>query len=137
MPDDVKAVLFDVDNTLFDRDRAQREVCSLIISEFNDLFSGMDRDRITKAFLLSDEEATRLFAAGGGIETSRTGRSRRFLAILGLNQDYAEQINRAYVRAYPLVDAPVDGAKAAVQQLADTFYLGVVSNGIPDVQYRK
>jgi putative hydrolase of the HAD superfamily len=37
----------------------------------------------------------------------------------------------------PVVDTPVEGAVRLVGELIGKYKLGVVSNGLPDVQYRK
>ncbi len=42
-----------------------------------------------------------------------------------------------YVNEYPRIDAPVEGAVDVVERLAATHPLGVISNGLPDVQYTK
>jgi putative hydrolase of the HAD superfamily len=49
----------------------------------------------------------------------------------------ADTITEIYVRDYPTVDAPVAGAVLLVSELSLRFLVGVVSNGLPDVQYRK
>jgi len=89
------------------------------------------------AFLESDTEATRRYDAGGGVEVSRIGRISHFLSLLGIDTEYAYEMNRVYIKRYPLANVPIDGAGDTVARLARRFRLGVVSNGIPDVQYQK
>lgn len=133
----LKTVLFDVDGTLFDRDRAQREILQLIVREFRDIFAGIEEDIITNAFFDSDRLATQEFDMGGSANAARIGRNRTFLKILGLNEDFADKITAMYVKAYPRINTPVRGAKFVIQTLSKKFQLGVISNGIPDVQYQK
>ena len=131
------ALVFDLDDTLFDRNRAQREVLDLIVPEFRVVFGAIDKEKIAAAFFESDRVTTQEFEAGVLAETFRRRRSKLFLNLLDLNEDLADQITAMYVRRYPTIDAPVSGAKSVVQNLAGRFPLGLVSNGLPDVQYRK
>jgi HAD superfamily hydrolase (TIGR01509 family) len=135
---DLKAILFDVDDTLFDRRGAQLLALDVITCEFCDLFAGIDRQRLVDAFLESDRLTILEFY--GDIYTVKNVRVRRaqvFLDLLGLNGAHADAIAALYVEVYPRMNAPVDGAAALVETLAPRFQLGVVSNSLPDVQYQK
>jgi len=134
---ELKAVLFDLDDTLFDRSAAQREVVRVLIREFSDLFAGIDSDRILNAFLESDLVADTKFWAGASMEEVRVGRSEAFLRSLGLNESFAGEVTGKYLETYPSLELPVKDAQHVVGNLAKRFSLGVVSNGYPDVQYRK
>jgi HAD superfamily hydrolase (TIGR01509 family) len=138
MLSDLKAILFDVDDTLFDRNGAQLMALDVIAREFRDLFAGIDRQELVDAFLESDRLTTLEFY--GDIPTIKNVRVRRaqvFLDLLGLDGARADAIAELYVQAYPRMNAPVDGAVALVEALAPRFQLGVVSNSLPDVQYQK
>jgi HAD superfamily hydrolase (TIGR01549 family) len=139
MKENIKAVLFDVDGTLFDRGLAQRKVLEIIVQQFLHIFGGFEIERIAKAFAESDRITTEEFEAGAPSNNLRRKRSRLFLQLLGLreNQDLADAITEVYVQDYPTVDAAMVGAVALVKELSQLFILGVVSNGLPDVQYRK
>ena len=130
-------MIFDLDDTLFDRSRAQREIVHRIVREFRGLFAGMGEAGIVEAFFESDRQAVREFEAGGSADTVRTGRSRRFLTLLGLSVEYADRITNFYVNAYSKMDTAVEGAKDVITDLVQSYQLGIVSNGFPDVQYRK
>jgi len=133
----LKAIFFDIDDTLFDRNKAQREILHLIVQEFRDIFIGMDEETIANAFFESDRVATREVNAGGSVDAVRIGRSKIFLRILGLSEDFADKITAMYIRSYPTVDAQVRGAKFVIGNIAEKFQLGAISNGFPDVQYQK
>jgi putative hydrolase of the HAD superfamily len=133
----LKAILFDVDDTLFDRARAQREVARLIVRELDDVFAGLDEQRVVEAFVESDRLTASEYEAGEIIDEFRLWRSRVFLGLLGLDDAHAGAAAETYVRLYPRVDTPVAGARSVVERLAARYQLGVVSNGLPDVQYRK
>ena len=53
-------MFFDLDDTLFDRSKAQVEVLHLIVAELHEMFSGIEEKRILEAFLESDEMRGRL-----------------------------------------------------------------------------
>jgi len=133
----IKAVLFDIDDTLFDRNAAQSIVLELIIKRFPEIFSGLEMEDIEAAFIESDNVTSRDFNAGAPSEGLRDIRSRLFLKLLGIKEDYADAITEMYVRDYPKVNTPVAGAVALVKELRNRFKAGVVSNGFPDVQYQK
>lgn len=138
MAAELKAVLFDVDDTLFDRNGAQLLALDVIVRELRDLFVGIDRQEMVDAFLESDRVTTLEFYGDALIvEGVRVRRARVFLDLLGLDGAPADAIAELYVEAYPRVNAPVDGAVALVEALAPRFQLGVISNSLPDVQYQK
>ncbi len=136
----LSVVFFDVDDTLFDREQAQREVAHIICREFPAVFAGIGSETVVDAFLQSDRIAIDEFyasPAGTSSDTARIGRSKHFLRLLGLNEDHAQKLTALYQDAYPRIDAAVAGAKQVVRHLADRFQLGVISNSLPDVQYQK
>jgi putative hydrolase of the HAD superfamily len=138
MKTDLKAILFDVDDTLFDRNGAQLMALDVIAREFQNLFVGIGRQELVDAFLESDRLTILEFY--GDIPTIKNVRVRRaqvFLDLLGLDRAHANALAELYVEAYPRMNAPVDGAVALVETLAPRFQLGIVSNSLPDVQYQK
>jgi HAD superfamily hydrolase (TIGR01549 family) len=137
VPAGVTAVLFDLDDTLYDRELAQREIARMLFREFRGTFVALDEGTVIDAFLRSDRTATREFLAGGPPETVRSGRSKQFLASLGVGGAAAGEVTHAYVNAYGTLDVPVAGAKRVVEQLSGRLELGIISNGFPDVQYAK
>jgi HAD superfamily hydrolase (TIGR01549 family) len=132
-----KAVLFDVDETLFDRILAQKTVLELIVRQLPQVFTGYASERVLAAFLESDQLYTDMFNSGAASEGSRDKRSLLFLQLLGIDEKYTARITELYVKDYPTVKAHVDGAIPVVKGLSHKFKLGVVSNGFTDVQYRK
>jgi len=133
----IKAITFDLDDTLFDRTEAQRRTLRLIMQEFSYLFAGFDEDVVADTFYKSDEIAMQGWEAGSSFEATRINRCRIFLNALGLDEKYADEINKTYLRLYPSINVPVKGSQSVIDQLMGKFQLGVISNGAPDVQYRK
>jgi HAD superfamily hydrolase (TIGR01549 family) len=137
MNSNIKAVLFDVDETLFDRVQAQKAVLELIVKQLPQVFSGYTPQRVLAAFLESDRITTEVFNTGAPSEGSRDRRSKLFLQLLGIDEKYTTKITELYVKDYPGVKAHVEGAIPVIKKLSRKYQLGVVSNGFTDVQYRK
>jgi putative hydrolase of the HAD superfamily len=136
-PGNIRAVLFDLDDTLFDRKAAQSMALELIVKRFPHIFGRFEKERVIGAFLESDRLLTLNFDAGASTEGIREERSRIFLEILDIKEDIVDTITEIYVRGYPRLDSPVPGATGIVKELSARFQIGVVSNGLPDVQYTK
>ena len=67
----------------------------------------------------------------------RIRRAELFLGALGIGLSIAGQVSDLYVNDYPALDVPIAGAKELVASLGSRFTLGIISNGLPDVQYQK
>jgi HAD superfamily hydrolase (TIGR01509 family) len=137
MTKNVKAILFDIDGTLFDRNLAQVKILQIIVDSLPEIFGALDIRRVRKAFSESDHLTTAEFDSGMPSEGLRDRRSRLFLRLLDLPESFTDKITEIYVRQLPAVDAPVAGAVRLVKALNRKYQLGAVSNGMPDVQYRK
>jgi HAD superfamily hydrolase (TIGR01509 family) len=134
---DIKAILFDVDDTLFDRAQAQLKVLYKIVDALPGLFSALDFERVAEAFLESDRLTTNDFNAGAMSTYLRDSRSKLFLKLLEIAESYANDITEIYVRDYPNVYAPAGSAISVIKELSKKYQIGAVSNGLSDVQYRK
>jgi putative hydrolase of the HAD superfamily len=133
----IQAVLFDIDDTLFDRNLAQSIILESIVKRLPNVFQYLKMERILEAFLESDRLTVAAFNAGAPSEGLRDTRSRHFLRLLGLQEDCAGIITDIYVNEYPSIKAPIEGAVPLVRTLKRRFKVGAVSNGLPDVQYHK
>lgn len=133
----VKAILFDVDETLFERKLAQKMVLEQIMSDLFVVFKNFDKQQVLDAFLKSDKVTSEEFNSGAPSTGSRDRRSRFFLRSLGIAEEYAPVITDLYIKYYPDLQVPVEGAVEAVKGLSLKYKIGIVSNGLPDVQYRK
>jgi len=135
--EDVKAILFDIDDTLFDRKRAIEKVIHRIVQQLPELFSGMPEEKVIEAFHKADRMGLEEFNNGLSGDLVRDKRSKRFLRSLGLNEKFSDSVTTMYVNAYPSVNTTVKDAKFVVGMLADKYPLGIISNGFPDTQYHK
>ena len=132
-----KAVIFDLDGTLFDRNAAQIRVAELVMQRFSQSFQGLKTERVIEAFMESDRLSVVEFEAGAPSGGLRQKRSKLFLQLLGIKEDYADAITEIYVRDYPTVNIPIEGAVPLVKEISKIRPVAVVSNGLPDVQYKK
>jgi putative hydrolase of the HAD superfamily len=133
----IKAILFDIDDTLFDRIKSQHLVLDKIVTKLPHVFYSLENGRIMEAFLESDRISTLDWEAGRHVDDVREYRSNIFLKELGLSTDHAGIITDIYVQEYPFINAPVEGAVELVEKASLRFKTGVISNSMPDVQYQK
>jgi putative hydrolase of the HAD superfamily len=130
----LKAILFDIDDTLFDRQSAQFICLDQLIAHFQWLTAAGNREILLKAWLESDRLSIVEFNEGSFDRASRSG---HFLRLLGLPLEYTKEIARYYWQIFPFVNAPVPGARNLVARLSRQCLLGVISNSYPDIQYSK
>ncbi len=133
----LKAIFFDLDDTLFDRRSSQRLSLKMIVKDFHYLFGETTEETLLRCFLDADAEAMQEFSDGASMAMSRLLRSRRFLGKLGIDERFAPDITASYLRHYPMCQTPVLGATSLIMGVAPRFSLGIISNGSPEVQYQK
>lgn len=131
------AVLFDVDDTLYDRASAQVQLLSAIIRGLPSLFIGVNWNVAHAAFQESDRLVSARLDRREPIDEPRLERGKVFLGLLGLASSNAARVNAVYMDSYARVRPAVPHAIACLKELAARVPLGVVSNGFVDIQYRK
>lgn len=137
MKNKIKDILFDVDDTLFDRKQAQLKVLHKIVDSLPEVFGPLDFMRVAEASAESDRLTIAEFDTGAPSDGLRDRRSKLLLRILGLPEIIAPKLSEIYVRELPVCDTPVEGAVQLIKELSGKYGLGAVSNGLPDVQYGK
>lgn len=130
-------MLFDVDETLYDRRGAQEAILREMMAQLPDLFGDLAEEAVRAAFAESDRRTADHYMTAGSIEESRDARSRIFLELLGRRPARAREVSTAYVEAYRRTTAPVVGAVDVVRHCARQLPVGIISNAFPDVQYHK
>jgi HAD superfamily hydrolase (TIGR01509 family) len=130
----LKVVLFDIDDTLFDRQAAQIICLDQLTAAFKGILDVFDRVTLLKAWSASDRVSIEEFNAGS---FDRASRSRHFLEFLGLPSEYTRDISAFFWQVFPSINTPVPGARALVTSLAGNYRLGIISNSWPDIQYAK
>lgn len=134
MPSKLKAVLFDIDDTLFDRELSQVLSLDQIVEKYPVLFDKTDRTILWQAWMESGRLTDVDFVAG---RFDRGDRSRYFLKLLNLPGEIADELTRLYLKYYPNLNVPIEGALPLIHELLRSVKVGVISNSLPDVQYRK
>ncbi len=130
-----KAVIFDLDDTLYDRKAAQIEFVKHLSRRFPHIFEGQEIGTIILAFLESNRLADKDYEAGS--PWTRDKHSRYFLRLLGISRDYADSITETYIRDCHRINSPVIGAVPTVEKLSKKFKTAVITNGFSDVQNAK
>ena len=135
----IKAVLFDLDNTLFDHKRGQAESLAEIYEHYPAVFNSTAFDLFYKTFLhnndifwkkLKDREVTRW--------ECRYLRFKQTLRDLHIDDAPAEEMTLVYFSIYIHRNYPVDGASTILKSLRRKNYrLGIITNGFTDVQENK
>ncbi len=139
MTNSFDAILFDVDETLFDRRRAQQLVLGRMQQRLPDLLGHVSAVDLAAAWAASDRATEDHVFSDGDIRHARDARSNIFLEQLG--QESSElattAVTDAYLELYAVVEAPMEGAHHVVETCGQHYRIGVVSNAYPDVQYLK
>lgn len=133
----VRSVLFDVDDTLFDRRAAQIELLRAVREVLPSLFDRTDPARLLKAFLDSDRQLANRLDRGESLEEPRLERWKAFLSLLDLDPRAAQRVNRVYLQRYTEVNPAIPGAAETLRRLRARYTMGIVSNGYRDIQRRK
>lgn len=134
MPPKIKAVLFDIDDTLFDRELAQKLTLPLLIEKHPALLGRISRAKLQMAWEQSDELSTAEFKTGSFV---RVARCQHFLRLLDLPWNRAAELTGQYLSDYTSLNVPVAGALELIQELNQYYKMGVISNSLADVQYGK
>lgn len=133
----IKAIIFDIDDTIFDREIAQNKVISLIYKKNKNIFKGIKFKEIKIAFLQSGNIADKKYKTDNNIEHFRKGRAKIFLDLLNIDNQYIELIKNTYLEYYPKMKAEKINIVNLFKKIAKSFKIGIISNGFSDVQYVK
>ncbi len=133
----IDAILFDVDETLYDRTLAQELILARLPLCLPDLFGDITFAALQAAWQASDRDTGDHKYTVADIQASRSVRSMLFLRHLGIAESHTDTVTRFYLDTYPTIAAPIAGAAEVVAACAARRPVGVVSNAYPDVQYGK
>jgi putative hydrolase of the HAD superfamily len=133
----IKAILFDIDDTIFERRKAQILVAEQIYRRNPDIFKNIDPEKEKEAFITSDRLSDIRYEETKDIRNYRMDRFIIFLDLLGLDQKLAGLITGEYLELYPKTNAAVDDLYTVLIYLKSRYQLGVISNGYREVQIEK
>lgn len=130
----VRAVLFDLDRTLLDFDRAQRRALGRALRGLGLPFS----PRVLALYRTINEALWAAYRRGEVAQaTLEVERFRLLLHSLGGREGRALQLSRDFLSSLSQRGDRLPGCRAALRALRSRFRLGVVTNGIDRVQHAR
>lgn len=133
----IKAIIFDLDDTLFDRKAAQVQILHSFQQKYADLFEDIEGSMVVTAFFEADRLADEHFLVNGDGQSLRLNRFRFFLNMLSVEEDFAEEMTAYYNELYSQADPEISGARDVIGKLQGKYRLGVITNGATKAQYLK
>jgi HAD superfamily hydrolase (TIGR01549 family) len=130
MQSNIKAVLFDIDGTLFDRHNAQRLIFRAFKQEYASLFDGIDEYMLMAIYYEAGRLAGEYFYTDNDKNLLYLYRFQMFLTMLGREDGYAQGMADFYVDQYTKVNSEIPDAREVVKRLAKSYPIGVITNGI-------
>lgn len=124
-------LLFDADHTLFDFDRSAREA----LSETMERHGISYREGHWKAYSVINKQCWTAYENGEiDRETMRTRRFSMFFEQIGAGVQDLEAFATQYLHAIPKRPYFIDGAAELLSRLHGRFRMGIVTNGLTEVQ---
>jgi HAD superfamily hydrolase (TIGR01549 family) len=133
----IKAVLFDIDGTLFDQHSAQRQIFKAFKREFASLFGDIDDYMLMTIYLEAARLAGEYFYTDNDKKLIHLYQFQMFLTMLGRDDGYEREMADFYIGQYLKTKAAIPDARMVVEQLSKRYQLGVISNGTSLVQQNK
>lgn len=125
-----RAVLFDLDDTLFDHQYSSREGLAIVHAQYPCFWRVPLVDFFSEYQQLLDEYHARMFQGELSLGEARYERFKQLFARHGemLTFDAIEQAVRFYFQTYLKVRRAVPGSKALLERLKRSVYIAVVTN---------
>ncbi len=125
-------ILFDLDNTLFDFTRSEKESIELALTELG--FKGFDRKVHLPLYRETNKRIWKEFEEGTiEAEELKIERFRRYLGNIGSSLD-PSLVSRTYLNALSESVYVFPGVPELLRRLAERFSLSIVTNGLTSVQ---
>jgi len=126
----IKAVFFDLDNTLYDFERAMRYGLAVALQYlYERLPDTRGRLSVERLVKLRDKVAEEAEDPGRNLTDIRLESFRRALALCGYGPALAPEIARVYFAHRFRRIRPYEGALEALGKLRGRYVLGIISNG--------
>ena len=125
-----KWLLFDADHTLFDFDLAEVKALANSFTEFGYPYNGTTGE----TYRTINQQIWRQLERGEITpQALRTTRFLRLFETVGIKAD-PEPFSDAYLRHLANCGDLIEGAEEAIHQLSQNYQLGLITNGLSDVQ---
>ena len=123
-------LLFDADGTLFDYDRAEEKALEGTFQDFQLFFTGDHAGSYQKINhqIWLDFENGLITAA-----ELRVARFERLFAAISIQAD-ALHFSQRYLQNLAMASDLIDGAEETIRRLKGHYHLGLITNGLKDVQ---
>lgn len=132
-----KFIYFDLDGTLLDHKRAERQALRDIHHHFA-LFNGTNPDQLVQAYQAINSEQWKLYSQHKVTRDQlQRNRFEQTLQELGLDATRHEEVGRQYMDFYQNHWKWVDGARRAFKSIRQKFDVGILTNGFADTQKKK
>jgi len=134
----IKTVVFDLDNTLFDHTRAEREALLLLLRECSDCHGVSDADAFVDEYVRHNAVCWQRLARGEiSVEDLKILRLKQTFAAFNITGlDYVALAER-YLELYSGQCFVLPGMLRILHALKPRFTLGILSNGFAVIQRRK
>jgi HAD superfamily hydrolase (TIGR01549 family) len=133
------AVLFDLDDTLFDHEHAARAAL-MGVHRLDEVFTRLPFDAFERAHArILEELHVQVLSGERGLDDAREERFRRLFAASGVrgDEDQVRATAASYREAYVAARRPVDGAVELLAALKPRIRIGIVSNNLLEEQQAK
>ncbi|MFC1562060.1 YjjG family noncanonical pyrimidine nucleotidase [candidate division KSB1 bacterium] len=131
----IKAVLFDLDNTIFDHSRVQNNSLALLYQEYRYIFNGTPLEDFRNKYIEHNDFVWNLLIQGK--ITKDELRYRRIADVLqhfSLDYSSSRAMTERYLEIYLDQSFFVEGAESVITALQSRYRLGIITNGFKDVQ---
>ncbi len=134
----IKAVFFDLDNTLYDHRRACREALAALYRRHDVVAAAFSLDDFQRTFAEINQRLwLGLATAEIDVTTLRAQRFAELFAAVGAPCDDAAALGQEYLDIYLTFSYPLPGAEETLAALAPLLPLGLLTNGFTDIQRAK
>ena len=134
-----RAVLFDLDNTLYDHRRASRATLAILHERWGLKAAGATLDELVRAYFeINQRMWLKLATREIDVKTLRAARVAALFDGLALTppRDPAD-LGREYLELYATFSYPFAGAEETLAALSARLPLGLLTNGFTDIQRPK
>jgi len=135
-PKDINVIFFDVDSTLFDKEKAHRMALQRI-KQKHDIFNDIDKSEILDAFERADKGCVEDFDNGVPMEDIRWKRSEQLVKSIRIPEDFTGTFHKDFQNIYPCIEVEIEGAVETVKTLHKDYELGIITNSTKETQFKK
>ena len=133
----IKAIFFDLDNTLWDHDKAQEKSIESVYEYLKKHHPiPDDKDTFAKIYTYCNDKVWDAYKKG--LLKHEEVRINRFIDLLEhydiRDRELAITLNELYISIYPTWTFLVEGAKELLEELIEKYTLGIITNGFPETQ---